>query len=83
MLIFTALVIGDATPDGINSFAAEDPAIVRSALIEFCNQTVEDGGLDDGATMLAPDAAFFTIQTWVREHLGRTLVYLDMELLTP
>jgi hypothetical protein len=81
MILIIALVIGDASPEGISPFVSEDPEVVRTNLIEFYNQAVEDGGLDEDAPLIEAEATIEDIVSDYRIWMGRTVVLLETDLL--
>lgn len=81
MKIYISLVIGDVSDDGIRSTVATNWDVIRQDLLEFYNDAVDDGGLDDGAERLPEDASMRRITASITNEIGREVVLQESWLL--
>lgn len=83
MLIYISLVIGDVSDDGIRTTVSTSQNVIRQDLLEFYNNAVDDGGLDDGAEPLPDDTSLRRVVASITEEIGREVVLQESWLIEP
>lgn len=81
MQVHVSLVIGGLSPGQTRVTVSPDPAVIRQDLVEFYNDAVADGGLDDEAPTLDPDTNIGAVVGAIDNWIGRHVLLLETEVI--
>jgi hypothetical protein len=83
MQIFISLVVADVSDDGIRTTVSTSRDVIQQDLFEYYSDALSDGGLDDTAWPLEPDATLEDIVQAIEVNIGRPVVIQESDLISP
>jgi hypothetical protein len=74
MEVYVSIVIGDLSPEGIETTVAADPELLRQDLVHWYNDHVDAGGLGDDAEPVPLAASVEEVSEAIRKNIGRHVI---------